>query len=463
MEKLNVVLIKPPYEVFEITAPLGLGYIAGAIRDIVNVKIINANKEKYNINQIVEKIKYFDVIGFQCFTVEFNVVKEIIAKAKKVYPNKIFVIGGPHPTLDPTNTLKESAADYVFVGEAEKSFSKFLKCIIEKNLKSNLENIPGIAYRIKDTIKINKKDVIENLDDYQIAWDLFDLKNYPLAPHGLFFKQAPVAQILATRGCPFNCTFCGGPKVLGHKIRRHSIGFLMKQIDILVNDYNIKEIQIEDDNFTMSKDYVMEFCNNLIKKNYKINLNCPNGVRLDSLDRELLMKMKEVGFYTFNAGIESGSEKIRKDMKKNLSIKTIEEKINLINSCGMDGMGFFIIGYPTETIEDINKTIDLACRLKIKRAAFSLFCPFPGTEIYDDLVKEGRLKTLDYEKCSYENAFQISPTLNEKALLKLRRNAYLRFYINPWRMYKMLIDISSFQNFKHVAKRIFIFFRHIVQ
>jgi len=451
---MKIALVRVPNKTYEITVPLGLGYLASKVRNIADVKIIDAVKEKLTISEVVRKLADFDVIGFQCLSTDFSVVKNLIKLSKEAYPDKILIVGGAHPSLDPINTFNKVGADYVFLGEAEESLYMFMDYLRISNLKKNLNKIPGIVYKNKTEIKINPPKLLENLDDYNPSWDLLNLKSYPFSPHGFFFKQKPIAPILTSRGCPFTCTYCGGPKIFGHKIRRHSIDFVMKQIDILVKEYGIKEIDIEDDNFTFDREYVLEFCRKVIERNYGINFTCPNGVRLDTFDDEVLSLMKKAGFYTLDVGIESGSDNVRKHMRKNLSVETIKNKIKLIRKHGFNVVAFFIIGYPTETLEDIKKTIKLACELDLHRAKFSFFKPLPGTECYFSLIKEGKIKDLDFDKFYFEDPTIVSD-ITEKELLDIKKRAFIKFYLRPKQMYRMIVGIRSFEHFKIVSTRIY--------
>jgi len=455
---MKIALIKPPQETNEIQPPLGLGYLASSIKKFSDVEIIDSIKDNLDIKGVIKRIKNkkFDIIGFQCYTVDFNTVKILTKHIKEKNPNSILIIGGPHPTLDPINTLKNINVDYLFLGDSEISFNMFVNFLKNKKLKeSNLKKIPGFAYHNKNKININPIKYPENLDDYDPSWHLYGLKEYPLAPHGAFCKQSPTAPIIITRGCPFNCTYCGGPKISGRKIRSHSVNFVIKQIEILVKKYGIKEIHIEDDNFTMNKEFVEEFCNKLIKKNFGITWTCPNGVRIDTLDEKLLKLMKKSGLYSLSVGIESGSDNIRKLMKKNLDTKTIKEKIDLIRKCKIDVIGFFIVGYPGESVKDIGKTIDLACKLDLKRAAFSAFKPFPGTDIYNELIKKGEIQKLDYNKFSLDAIAWSPKGISIKKLKNLRRKAFIKFYMRPKIILKMLMEIKNFENFKFIIIRIY--------
>ena len=289
---MKVLLLKPPQKTNEVQPPLGLGYLASTIKGFADIQILDCIKENYSINVFKKFISKnnFNFIGFQCYTVDLNIVKELIKITKTINPKTITFIGGPQPSLDPINTLKYSQADYGFCGEAEIGFPLLIK-------KTNLKKIPGLIYKDKNKIIVNPNKLVENLDDYQIGWEFFNLESYPLAPHGSFCKQYPTTPLIITRGCPFQCTYCGAHLISGRKIRSHSVDFIIKQIEFLNKKHGIKEIHIEDDNFTMKKDFVKEFCNKLIQKKIGITFTFPNGIRLDTLDLDLIKLMKKACLY----------------------------------------------------------------------------------------------------------------------------------------------------------------------
>jgi len=278
-----------------------------------------------------------------------------------------------------------------------------------------------------------------------------------LAPHGGFFKNYPVAPIITSRGCPYSCTYCAGHLISGKKIRYRSINKVIEEIKILYNQYHIREIHIEDDNFTFNHEFVFDFCRKLKENNLNITWTCPNGVRLDTLNKELLSAMKEAGLYALSVGIESGSDRILKDMKKNLTKKEIREKIKLIRDCDLEVSGFFIIGYPTETKEDINETIKFSLELDLARAGFFIFKPFPGTEAANQLVTKGELKEMSDNEWAHfvlADVVYSPPGLNKEELKKLRKKALMRFYFRPKIVFKFLAGIRNLSHLKIILKRI---------
>lgn len=455
---MNILLVKPPQKTNEVQPPLGLGYLASSVKNLADVEILDCIKLGLDTNSCFEKIKNteFDIIGFQCYTVDFNTVKELSKLVKEVFPDKIQLVGGPQPSLDPVNTIKSiSSMDFAFVSEAELSLPLFVKAVINNSLEKEKANIPSLVYRENNAFKINPFKRPENLDDFNPSWELYGLEDYPLAPHGAFCKQSPTAPLIISRGCPFQCTYCGGPLISGRQVRYHGVDFVLKTIKLLHNKYGIKELHIEDDNFTLNREFLKEFCTRLIELDLGITWQCPNGMRLDTLDDELIKLMKRSGLYSISLGIESGSDRVLKLMKKSLTTKIVRERMELINRNRLDMIGFFIVGFPGETVEDINKTIKFACELPLKRATFSAFKPFPGTPIYDELVEKGEIEKLDLSKFSLDRVVWSPKGISMKKLNSLRRKAFLKFYLRPKIMFKMLGEIRSFENFKFILRRMY--------
>lgn len=463
MKRLKILLFRPYSKADELIPPFGLGYLATALRKNHNVQILDGIKENMipeNFKEFLRENK-FDVIGIQLFTFHINAVKEYIRVIKKVIPETKIILGGPHPSCDPNNIFYYFPdANFAFRGEAEIGLAKLVDLLSEnENIKEqDLKEIPGLIFRDKENKTIvNNQIFMEDLDALGYpSWDLLKPDTYPLAPHGAFFKNYPIAPIIITRGCPFNCTFCAGRLVSGRKIRRRSVGSVIQEIKELYHKYGIREIHIEDDNFTFYRDLVMEFCEELKKNNLNISWVCPNGVRLDTLDKELLLKMKGTGLYSLSVGVESGSDRVLAHMQKSLNTEKIKEKVALIRENGLEVIGFFVIGYPTETRNDILDTIKFAKKLDLKRANFTIFKPFPGTPMTDKLIADNELPEIqeNWEKYILADAVYAPNGFTTKELKNLRRRAFLSFYLRPKILFKMMREIKNFKHFKIVMKRI---------
>lgn len=455
--------MRPDSRSDELIPPLGLGYLITAARHNHDVDFIDGIKEKLTPEKFAEMLNKnsYDVIGIQIFTFQVVRAKDYIKKIKELLPKAKIILGGPHPSCASLTIFQFfPQIDWAFRGEAETGFAKLLDIIASREITDyKLAAVPGLIWRINSRVAINQQYFVDNLDELGMpAWDILKPDTYPLAPHGGFFKKYPIAPIIITRGCPFSCTYCAGNLVSGKKIRFRSVDGVMEEIKFLHDKYGIREIHIEDDNFTFNPYFVREFCKKLKETGFEITWTCPNGVRLDTLTEDLLLLMKSAGLYSVSVGVESGSARILKEMKKNITKEKIREKIGLIKKCGLEVSGFFIIGYPGETIEDIMETINFSIELGLKRAGFSLFKPFPGTEITNKLIESGELKEMsdeDWGKFVLADAVYAPRGFTREQMKKLRKTALARFYLRPRIMLKFFSEIRNVRHLKLVSLRIY--------
>jgi radical SAM superfamily enzyme YgiQ (UPF0313 family) len=187
-----------------------------------------------------------------------------------------------------------------------------------------------------------------------------------------------------------------------------------------------------DDNFTLDMDYAKEFLRALIKLNLGVSWATPNGVRLERLDNSLIKLMKEAGFYSISVGIESGSDPIRIKMKKGSNLQKIRHDLNMVKDVGgIDVTGFFILGFPGETRDDIEKTLAFSRELPLQRATFHSFIPLPGTEVWRQMDANGELDRVDWERYFFWAGAYVPHGITRKELKNLHRKAFLLFYIRP--------------------------------
>jgi radical SAM superfamily enzyme YgiQ (UPF0313 family) len=484
---MKVLLAKPFNMSDHIQPSIGLGYLATAIRKEHDVKLVDCIKDNLTIDKFMAVVKEYnpDILGLQCYTFDLPFIRQALKQTKAFNKDIVTVIGGPHSSALPGQTLKaEKDLDFLFVGEAERGFPQLLNkleklsrgglpVLLNLSAGGNLpyngsveagardfSGIPGLGYRDGQTIKINPNVIQDDLDGLGLpAWDLIRPQDYPESQHGAFFKQFPIAPIMVTRGCPYPCTFCAGSLVSGKKIRRRSVDSVLGELKMLNKDFGIREFHIIDDNFTMDKEYAKELLRRLKALNLGMTWAVPNGVRMDTLDEELLALMKETGLYMVSLGIESGSDKVLADMRKGITVAKIRECVNRIDKAGIDIAGFFILGFPGETPETIRQTIDFAAGLPLKRANFFTYLPFPGTESYGKLLASGELKDVDWERFYFTNAAYVPPGITRRELKSLHRLAFAKFYLRPHIIMYQLKSIQSLKHFGFLTKR---FMRWIV-
>lgn len=460
---MKIFLVKPNNQSDHIQPSLGLGYLATALRKDHEVRILDCIKDRVSARKLAGMIRGAkpDIIGFQCYTFDLPFIKEALGRIKELDKGIITVVGGPHPSAMPKETLQmfRGSLDFAFVGESEESMPLFAKAIVSDN--KDFSSVPGLVWRDKKDITINPRSFIEDLDSLGMpAWDMIRPDRYPEAQHGAFFRQFPISPVMITRGCAYPCTFCAGHVISGRKVRRRSADSVIKELLHLRREFGIKEFHVIDDNFTFDK----AFAKDLLKKIKALELGLswavPNGVRMDTLDEELLALMKETGLYLISLGIESGSDEILKAMKKGITTTRIRQCVKRINDAGIDIAGFFILGFPGETEETIRQTIRFSTELKLVRANYFTYLPFPGSESYNELANSGELKGVDWDNFSFTAASYTSKGFSRKKLKKLQRLAFAKFYLRPSVLFYNIMSVKSLRHFFFLAQR---FFRWIIK
>ena len=422
----------------------------------------------------------FDAYGLKVYTHGLSEARAQMRAIKEQVPGAWVMAGGPHASGAGEKVFAHiPEADYAFQGEAEIGLPQLLSQLeVQSSISegqrskvkaqrpetqsskvkgqssktkgqdsgrksqnqpftlelspSSLKDIPGLIYRAEGGVKANAPQFVTDLDGIGLpALELLDIPGYMQENRRLVKTQ--YLPVMTSRGCPYPCSYCTASLVSGKKIRRHSINFLMEWIEKYRKDYGAENFAIVDDAFSEDRSYVMEFCEALLKRNLNLRWDCgTNAVRLDTLEPGLLRMMERAGCFYISLGIESGSERILRDMHRKADLAEIREKIKLVKrETKMTVGGFFILGYPRETREDLRQTIKLALDLPLDLAQFWLFSPYPGSEITKKLEQEGRLENLDYSSCHNFAASLPANGVPLKTVKNYQRYAYLRFYSQP--------------------------------
>ncbi|MCX5866960.1 MAG: radical SAM protein [Proteobacteria bacterium] len=392
----------------------------------------------------------FDVYCLKIYTHGLPEARTQMRAIKEQFREAWVLVGGPHPSGVGEKVFQHlPGADFAFRGEAEIGLPKLLevvgslggKVVRGENIPATqqpshpatmLSEIPGLIYRTDGGVKITPSQFVNDLDSIGLpALELINIPGYLKENRRLVKTQ--YLPVLTSRGCPYPCSYCAASLVSGKKIRRHSVGFLMEWIERYRKDYGAVNFAIIDDAFSEDRGYVMEFCEALLKKNLKMKWDCgTNAVRLDTMEPELLHLMERAGCFYISLGIESGSERILRDMRRKADLAEIREKIRRVKrETRMTVGGFFILGYPRETLDDLRKTIRLALDLPLDLAQFWIFSPYPGTEITKELEQEGRLENLDYTSCHNFAGSLPADGVSLKTIKNYQRYAYVRFYSRP--------------------------------
>lgn len=454
---MNILLVLPNSRTYVKQPNLGLGYLAASLGKEKNkVFILDMVKEKYGQRQFQSYLRSgnFDVVGFYMFSQDYTNMHALVSIVREEVPKAVTIVGGPHPTGDPMGTLDDfPKMDYIMQGYGEIGFPKLIQCIEQGSLgNKELSEIDGLGWR-NETGSVHVNPNENNFDIDAIGfprWDLMRPDEYPNAPHGGFIKQFPYAPIMITRGCPMSCTFCSGAN---GKIMKRSVDNVMDELRYLKKTFGVREILIEDENFTIIKGLCREFCEALLRENAGFTWNCASGVRLDTLNMDDLRLMEKAGCHSLSVGIEFGSQRIHDLTKKRLNLDMIKQKLNELSNTNIRVTGFFLMGMPEETEEDIRATVNLSLKLKIHRAQFNNFMPLPGSEIWSELEKKGELANINFNKYFVHDVPYVPKGLTVGKLKRMQREAYLRFYMR-WRILKYIIkDIGSMSQLRHLLFR----------
>lgn len=440
---MKVVLINPPITTNLETAsilglkapPLGLAYIAGVLeKEGYDVKIIDAPALDISNEKLGAMLKKEspDVIGVTSTTPTiYDAVKAIIT-AKRSCPYTITVMGGYHITFLPEETMMMCPAlDIGVIGEGEATMVDLLKSLEEKKPMSEVD---GIVYRKDGKIVRNRpRKLIENLDEIPFpARHLLPLDRYTILG-----EKRRLGNVMTSRGCPFSCIFCSSSLFYGRRFRARSPKNVVDEIEELVYKYKIRSIEIVDDAFTINLKRAWEIAKEIINRGLDIWWAC--GARVDLVTKELLKMFKRAGCEVIYYGIESGSEKVLKILKKGITLEQVKKAVKWAKEVGMEVVGSFIIGTPGETKEDVMKTINFAKNCDIDFAQFTAMTPYPGTEVYEIAKREGLLLTKDWSKYTTILPVMKTKELSAKEISLLIEKAYRAFYLRPKFIIKQLM------------------------
>jgi len=408
--------------------PIGLGYLAGHLKaQGTEAKIYNAENpdQAENLKEITNRLLFYqydtyvhslknenhfvwqeieevlrefspDIVGLSVTTAKFGSSLKISSLIKKHFPGCYVVWGGAHPTIKPDEVLQNKEVDFAVRGEGEVTLSELIQEI--RTNPGGFSEIKGLSYRRNGDIVHNAdRQLMENLDELT-----FPDKTAVIFPER--YLPWDMGVMVTSRGCPFECAFCGAQNIWGRKVRCRSIDNIIAEIKEIISRYNTKQIFFWDDTFNLDRKRLMALCQRLIDERIGISWRCT--ARPDLLDEELLRIMKQAGCGSIDIGIESGSDRILQSINKGYTLEQIFHGIELIRRSGINFNAFFMIGFPDETEEDIQKTFDLMKRKEMGTLILSIFTPYPGTKLYQRADDLGLIpKPLDWSFFSHQSPY----------------------------------------------------------
>lgn len=456
---MNISLIFPPsiYQTKQTMPPLGVAWLAATLREngFKEVRLIDSVVNKYSNERIIEELKKQNpaIIGLSFGTQNRFLAFDCANLIKKKFPKTPIVVGGPHPTLTAGDTLQNiSDIDIVVRGEGEYSFLDLIKTI---DKRGDLRTVKGISFRDKKGRVIHNpnREVIQSLDDLPMpARDLLPIDKYQQT---IPLSDKICTSMITSRGCPYNCVYCSTSEQWGHKIRHRSAKNVVDEIEYLIKNYKLDGVGFFDDVFTMDKKRVIEICREILKR--KLNIHWWCEARANTIDKELVKWMRKSGCEHISMAIESGSNRILRNIKKAITVEQGIEAAKIIKRAGIKLKAFFMHGLPGETYKDIKKTVFLSRylehKLGVDEATQSLTIVYPGTEL-EKLAKEMGALPKDFswaeyfeEKRSYPPLDTCKnmpifeqPDLTYEQIFQYVKKAKISYYLkNPLKILKSLL------------------------
>jgi len=413
-----VCLIRPPaVESFRVATtsvalPIGLAYIASALEASGrSVQVIDAvasaprAKVRYfkgylvglTADQVVARIPAESrVVGIAVmFTNEWPAISELVARLAAARPDVTIVLGGEHVTAMPEFSLRTSRADVAVLGEGEETVVELLDAL---EAGGDLADVAGIAYRGEGEVVVNPRRRRNTaIDDIAPpAWHHFDVELYhDLGFIGAMQTSAKSMPILGTRGCPYQCTYCSAPSMWMPKWIPRAPAAVADEIESNMARYGATHFVFRDLTAIIRKDWIVEFCNELIRRDLDITWQLPTGTRSEAIDEEVAGLLARTGMTCMSYAPEAGSDETRKLIKKKLHMERMMKSIDAAVGAGLNVTCFLVVGFPHDDRASVSEHLELVDHLAaagVSDAACAFYMALPGTELFDSLYDAGKIR-----------------------------------------------------------------------
>lgn len=462
---MNILLIHPPDQhlirtnvpafVDEETGcypPIGLLSVAASVVKHTQhqVKILDAKAEGLDEQAVRERIRALrpDIVGIQTLT--FSLLDSLhMARAAKAVSRDIkVVLGGPHTWIFPEETIAFDDVDFLVLGEGEQTFVDLLNTL---DRDGDVREVAGLVFKTNGgMVRTQQRALIADLDTLPFPMrDMLEINRYGT----VLAKRLPVTTMITSRGCPYRCIFCDRPH-LGKRFRARSpesVVCEMEQCKCL----GIQEIFMYDDTFTINRARMMGICELIIRR--RLNIGWDIRAHVNTVDQEMLRTLRRAGCIRIHYGVESGNPDILKVLQKDLDLGRAKEVFAFTHKLGIQTLGYFMIGNPTETRAQIQETIEFAKTLDADFVHFSLTTPFPATQLYRLGLDRGIIARDYWREYARDPSPEFVPPLWEEnfkqaQLHELLSKAYRSFYFRPKYLARQTLGVRSLREFLRKAK-----------
>jgi anaerobic magnesium-protoporphyrin IX monomethyl ester cyclase len=432
----KVLLINPPWKIASNNVwksvascypSIGLALIASYLEHCnAKVEIIDMQATSGD-DSLLHSVDKPDFVGITSTTVIFNEACKTAEMIRGLWEDVKIVLGGVHPTIMPEEVLKKSPADYVIIGEGEKSMAKLVAGFPPEQIEGLAMNLDGNYWAHP------RADYIEDINLLPMpSYHLLPMDNYRPPMGGAL--RSPAMSIFSSRGCPGQCTYCNS--ALGKKIRFKKYDILVGEIEHLVENYGIKEIGFCDDTFCASPSRVRKICKLLMDKKIDITWSCMS--RINFADSQTLTLMAQSGCHMICYGVESADEQILKNIKKGIRLEDVKPVVDMTREAGISVRLSIMLGNPGETLETMEKTLDFVIKADPDLAQFNITTPYPGTEMFKWADENGYLIHKQWEQYDLRNVVMNLPTVSPEKVYNFYNYSYRRFFLR-WSFFRRLM------------------------
>lgn len=446
-----ILLINPPWITQDETIwhgikgalpPLSLLSIGAVLEQAgFEVRIMDAHLHAMSEQQVKAEIEAINpsLVGITMMTSTAIVAHRTAQLVKEVSEDIPVVVGGVHPDALPEETLRNKSIDYVVKGDGEYTMLELCRGLGDDEIK-------GLCFRRDGSVVYNQpRPTLMNLDKLPpYAYHLVPMGKYYPAVGA--YRRLPAINMLMTRGCPGKCIFCNSAET---SLRTRNADRVVNEIIHLRDTYGIREIQFYDDTFTVMKQNAMRFAHLMAERKVGVGFSC--FARTDCFSAEMAEALKAAGCHQVMFGIESGSQKILKILRKDIDLERTRHAVNLAKQAKLEVRGAFIFGTPGETVETIQETLDYALSLDPDLAIFNITTPYPGTQLYHWAEQNGRLLTRDWWDYELGQTIVDLGSIENDVLRREYDRAFKTYYNRPKMYWRRLKRIHSFRQFKDTA------------
>lgn len=447
---MKALLINPPLarselknpviaNLFSNAMPLGLLYIASyAIARGMEIKVIDGPAERLTLEETMRRVKEFepDIVGLTTTTPVFHRAIETAEAVRAWSSTMPIIVGGPHITAAPVTSMLHECFDYGCVGEGEETFYELCQAL---DHGTPVEAVHGLILHDKQGVRFTPTRLpLMDLDPLPFpARYLVNTKLYTSLPTDV--RYLPKFTQLATRGCPFRCTFCDHAAE-SEVYRTPSARYMADEMEELAHKYHAREVAFVGSTFTARRSHAEELCQRIIDKNLNLNWTC--STRVDVINEDILRLMKKAGCWSIRFGVESGNQQVLNLIKKGITKEQVSRAINLCDKVGIHTKAFFMVGHPGETLETLQETIDFACSMPLTDVTVQINTPLPNTHQFAQAHKYGTILNKDYTKYSFFDAVFVPNGLTREDLLYYHKKFYRSFYWRPCTILRQLKKVS---------------------